>query len=180
MLEKMISLGVVDMINVIFNDFDYEIMPKRYETFEKYCKVLQWGRRHPTRFAEQFFNLQLTDHQKWLFLSSWLPSTNVWLCSRATGKAQSLETKVFPVIRDRKSRGGKELREPSTIGDLKVGDAIYDSEGQPVDVIHLNPVIFDDEYIVTFEDGEEIHCNGEHLWAVYDINTEKNRLKEKL
>ena len=88
------------MINVIFNDFDYEIMPKRYETFEKYCKVLQWGRRHPTRFAEQFFNLQLTDHQKWLFLSSWLPSTNVWLCSRATGKLESLNTIVFKVSRD--------------------------------------------------------------------------------
>lgn len=31
--------------------------------------------------------IQLTDHQKWLFLSSWVPSTVVWLCSRATGKS---------------------------------------------------------------------------------------------
>lgn len=40
------------MINVIFNDPHYEIMPKRKEMFDKYCKILQWGRRHPTRFAE--------------------------------------------------------------------------------------------------------------------------------
>ena len=162
------------MINVIFNDFDYEIMPKRYETFEKYCKVLQWGRRHPTRFAEQFFNLQLTDHQKWLFLSSWLPSTNVWLCSRATGKCLEINTKIYPVIRDRKTRGGKELREPHTIGELQPGDMIYDESGSPVEVLRVNHLIIDDEYVVTFEDGEEIHCNDQHLWHVWDRDFDKN------
>lgn len=51
-------------VNVIFNDFQYEILPKRLETFEKYCKIIQWGRQHPTRFIEEFFKLQLTDINK--------------------------------------------------------------------------------------------------------------------
>lgn len=85
------------MINVIFNDFNYEILPKKLETFDKYCKVLQWGRQHPTRFAEQFMNLQFTDMQKWVFLSSWVPSNIVWLLSRSSGK--SYMAAIFLMIR---------------------------------------------------------------------------------
>ena len=44
-------------INVIFNDFSYEILPKRKEVFDKYNEILQWGRRHPTRFIEDFFKI---------------------------------------------------------------------------------------------------------------------------
>lgn len=75
------------MINVIFNDFNYEILPKRLEIYDKYCKILQWGRANPTRFLETFMNLQFTDHQKWILLSSWTPSVCVWLCSRSSGKS---------------------------------------------------------------------------------------------
>lgn len=75
------------MINVIFNDFSYEILPKRLEVYDKYCKILQWGRRNPTRFLEDFVRLSFSDHQKYIILSSWVPSTCVWLCSRASGKS---------------------------------------------------------------------------------------------
>lgn len=167
------------MINVIFNDFNYEILPKKLETFDKYCKVLQWGRQHPTRFAEQFMNLQFTDMQKWVFLSSWVPSNIVWLLSRSSGKALNLHTKVCPVVHDRKSRNGVEKREPKTIGELQVGDLIYDETGNPTTVLHLNPIILEDEYKVYFEDGEVISCNGEHLWCVYDLQKEKNKRKEE-
>jgi len=36
------------------------------------------------------------------------------------------------------------------------------------EVIHLNPVIFDDYYEVEFSDGEKIKCNADHLWLVHD------------
>ena len=161
------------MVNVIFNDLNYEILPKKLETFEKYCKILQWGRQHPTRFAEQFMNLQFTDMQKWIILSSWVPSTCVWLLSRGSGKALDLHTKVCPVVHDRKSRNGVEKREPKTIGELQVGDLIYDETGNPTTVLHLNPIILEDEYKVYFEDGEVINCNGEHLWKVWDTNFDR-------
>lgn len=74
------------MINVTFKQLDYEILPKQKETWDKYCKIVQWGRRHPTRFVETFLNLQLTDYQKYIFLNSWSASVSILLCSRATGK----------------------------------------------------------------------------------------------
>ena len=75
------------MINVIFRDLEYEVLPKQKETWDKYCKIVQWGRRHPTRFVETFLNLQLTDYQKYIFLNSWSASTAVILCSRGSGKS---------------------------------------------------------------------------------------------
>ena len=85
------------MINCTYNLWDYELLPKRLEIFEKYTKILQWGRANPTRFIEDFLKIQLTDHQKWMILSSWTPSTVVWLCSRATGK--SFMASVFLMTR---------------------------------------------------------------------------------
>ena len=75
------------MINVIFNDFSYEIAPKQKEVFYKYCKILQWGRKHPTRFLEDFLNLEFTDMQKYVLLSSWLPTNCTWVMSRNSGKS---------------------------------------------------------------------------------------------
>lgn len=85
------------MINCLYNDYNYDLLPKRRELFEKYTKIIQWGRRNPTRFIEDFMKIQLTDHQKWMILSSWVPSTVVWLCSRATGK--SFMASVFLMAR---------------------------------------------------------------------------------
>ena len=75
------------MINVTFRQLDYDVLPKQKETWDKYCKIVQWGRRHPTRFVETFLNLQLTDYQKYIFLNSWSASTAVILCSRGSGKS---------------------------------------------------------------------------------------------
>ena len=67
------------MINTIFNNFSFEILPKQREIYDKYCQILQWGRQNPTRFAETFIGLTFTDAQKYVFLNSWLPKTCVWL-----------------------------------------------------------------------------------------------------
>lgn len=75
------------MISPIFNQYDSEVLPKQKETWDKYCKIIQWGRKHPTHFCEEFLNVQLTDYQKYVFMNSWLARTSVLLCSRATGKS---------------------------------------------------------------------------------------------
>lgn len=73
------------MINVIYNRTDYEILERQKEAFDKYCQIIQWGRRNPTRFMEQFLELELTDHQKYCVLGTWATSTAVWLMSRNSG-----------------------------------------------------------------------------------------------
>ena len=80
------------------------------------------------------------------------------------------------------SKGNKEgeLYSKKTIGELAIGDFIYDINGELTEVIHLNPIIFEDVYKIIFEDGEEIECNGEHLWKIYDkCSSNKSLLLEK-
>lgn len=75
------------MVNVIFNKSEYEILEKQKECFDKYCKILKWGRQNPTRFIERFFELDLLDHQIYQILSTWTAEKAVWLCSRNSGKS---------------------------------------------------------------------------------------------
>lgn len=161
------------MVSPIFNLLDCEILPKRKEIFDKYCKIIRWGRANPTRFIENFFKLQLTDMQKYVLMSSWIPANIVWLMGRNSGKAVSLDTPVYYRTTDR----GEKI-EKKTIGDLKVGDVIYDESGNLTEVMHLNSIVIDDEYIVEFEDGEKISCNAEHLWKVKDLSFDKNNKYE--
>ena len=148
-------------INVIFNQFDYEISERKKEVWDKYNRIIQWGRQHPLRFAEIFLGLEFTDHQKYVFMSTWCAREIVWVMARNSGKAISLDTPIYSAISDRGEKYPKK-----TIGDLKIGDKIYDESGKLTEVIHLNPIIFEDVFEVEFEDGEIIECNGEHLWQV--------------
>ena len=161
------------MVSPIFNLLDCEVLPKRKEIFDKYCKIIRWGRANPTRFIEDFFKLQLTDMQKYVLMSSWIPANIVWLMRRNSGKAENLDTPVYYRITDR----GEKI-EKKTIGDLKVGDVIYDESGNLTTVMHLNSIVIDDEYIVEFEDGEKVSCNAEHLWKVRDLSFDKNNKYE--
>lgn len=74
-------------VNVIFNETDYEISIRKQETWDRYNKVIQWGRKHPVRFMEQFLGLEFTDHQKYILLSTWRASFAVWVMSRSSGKS---------------------------------------------------------------------------------------------
>lgn len=166
------------MINVIFNTFDYEILPKQKETYDKYCKIIQWGRKYPTRFAETFLGLTLTDAQKYIFLSSWLPKTVVWLMSRSSGKCLNLKEKVHIIKKD----GDFEKIEKIPLQDLKLGDFLIGKDGKKTKVIQLHPIVIEDEYIIEFSDGEKISCNKEHLWEVYyyDEKTRKCSIDTKI
>ena len=144
------------MINVIYNKSDYELSQRKIEMFEKYLKMIQWGRREPVKFMEEVFGLQFTDHQRYVLLSTWNTRRAVWLMSRNSGKASTLDTPIYSNSDSIK-----------TIGDLTVGSQIYDENEELVEVINLNPIIFETVYEVEFEDGEIIECNAEHLWCVY-------------
>lgn len=49
-------------------------------------------------------------------------------------------------------------------GDLKIGDYVFDKQGNPTMVTGVFPQGFKDVYEVVFEDGRKIQCSGEHLW----------------
>ncbi len=63
----------------------------------------------------------------------------------------------------------------TTMGDVKVGDCLFDEEGWPCRVIAATPIFFDRPcYRVTFSDGESIVCDENHQWQVDDEKSSCN------
>ena len=82
------------------------------------------------------------------------------------GKALALST-LLPT-----PQGWKQM------GDIRVGDQVFDEAGRPCNVVALSEV-FDDEtcYRLTFRDGSSIEAGERHLWRVEVTNNGK---REKL
>ena len=53
------------------------------------------------------------------------------------------------------------------LGDLKVGDYVYDRMGNPTKILGVFPQGKIDCYKVTLSDGRSTYCNDEHLWSYY-------------
>ena len=57
----------------------------------------------------------------------------------------------------------------TTMGDVKLGDRLYDDKGKICMVTFVTPVQYNRNcYKVTFSDGSEIICDEEHLWVTRD------------
>ena len=65
----------------------YDMTTKRYNEKVNLSEFLQWGRRNPSRFTEEIFNVQLMDYQRYLIDSSWNVPFCVWAMSRNGGKS---------------------------------------------------------------------------------------------
>ena len=88
--------------------------------------------------------------------------------STGTGKAQ-LTSSLLPVYTQDGSTAIKRM------GDIEVGDYVFDREGAPTQVTGVFPQGKLDVYRVTFTDGRTVDVNDEHLWTVY---TAKQRSKK--
>ncbi len=83
-----------DELEDIFGEYGIFVRPNLYDmTTKKYrekldlAEFLQWGRRNPSRFIEEVFNVQLMDYQRYLIDSSWNKPFVVWAMSRNGGKS---------------------------------------------------------------------------------------------
>ena len=80
------------------------------------------------------------------------------------GKAQPISTKI-------PTPDGYKL-----MGDIKVGDKVFGSDGELIDVIGVFPQGIKDIYKITFSDGRTSLCCKEHLWNVYTKSHGTNKL----
>lgn len=65
----------------------------------------------------------------------------------------------------------------TTMGDVKIGDLLFDESGWPCRVTFTTPVQYGREcFRVRFSDGESIVCDAQHLWTVEDRWSRKNPL----
>jgi len=64
-----------------------------------------------------------------------------------------------------------------TMGDLQVGDQVFDEEGKPCNVVALSPIDNTEQaYKITFKDGTHIVAGERHLWQV-ELTTNGKRSK---
>ena len=91
-------------------------------------------------------------------------------CGRQLGKAGSLDTPVL-------TPDGW-----STMGDLCVGDYVYGLDGSPTQVTFATETMYNHKcYKVTFDNGEVITADAEHLWNVsYRRNDNVTKTTEEL
>ena len=73
-----------------------------------------------------------------------------------SGKAQPLDTKI-------PTPEGVRL-----LGDLKVGDFVFDRKGKPTKVLGVFPQGKKRVYRVSLKDGRSSLCAGDHLWTFYN------------
>lgn len=103
----------------------------------------------------------------WKYKESNLRVTRcVSLCvSRKNGKEVALDT---PII----TPTGY-----STMGDVKVGDTIFDEEGNPCHVTYKTPIDYTPvSYEITFSDGEKIKACKDHNWYVDSWRSNKYKV----
>jgi hypothetical protein len=67
-----------------------ELSERKLEAFKKYSEIIQWGRMNPVRYCERFYGIELLDHQRFVFMKSWITPRNVWCQSRGSGKTTLL------------------------------------------------------------------------------------------
>lgn len=79
----------------------------------------------------------------------------ILLAEAGSGKGHTLDT-IIPV---------SDSRGYITFGEIKVGDEVFDENGQPAKVIGVYPQGKKHLYSVKFTDGTSVICNAEHLWA---------------
>src|SRR5215831_7812684 len=75
------------------------------------------------------------------------------LCARQAGKALHTDTPIA-------TPNGW-----STMGNLRVGDRVFDEAGTPCSVTSCSEVQDRPVFRVRFSDGSEIVADGEHLWT---------------
>lgn len=83
---------------------------------------------------------------------------------RQSGKALALDTPILTTT------GMK------TMGDINVGDIVYGKNGKPTSVLFTSDVMINRNcYRVTFDNGEEIVADAEHLWEISNSDWEHRK-----
>ena len=80
------SLIIPSGYTVFVRPTDLEVSQKKYDSYKRFCEIIQAGRKNPIWFAETIFGVTLLDNQKYVFMNSWTTPFCIWLESRAMGK----------------------------------------------------------------------------------------------
>lgn len=66
-----------------------------------------------------------------------------------------------------------------TVGDIKVGELLFDAQGKPTRVIDIFPQGKKQVYEVSFKDGRTVRCCDEHLWSYYTDEQKEESIRAR-
>jgi hypothetical protein len=137
----------------------------------------------PVHFVEKYLTI---DGDKFhLQKGGWKPFSDIY---RYVG-IKAIEKDGKPVVIVAGRQVGKDLAldtpipTPSgwkTMGDLQIGDKVFDENGDICDVIEVSPIYTDHKcYKLTFDDGTEIVAGEDHQWLTYTKSNRKSLQRVK-
>jgi len=162
--------------NVIEKGYNGNLLLKRQRT------KLEWThdqlmefvkcKDDPIYFAQQYIkithvdrgliDLDLYDYQREIIETTHVHRNTICLTGRQMGKACSIFSDIIT------TEGLKKF------GDLQVGDWVFGSDYTPVQVMYVTETMYDhDCYEISFSTGESVVCDSEHLWQIFDVETQE-------
>lgn len=85
-------------------------------------------------------------------------------CGRRAGKRLHVDTLI----------GTPELGF-KRMGDIEIGDKVFDDQGRICNVIGVSDVQWEQAYKITFDDGSILYAHDEHEWLTYDKKARRTR-----
>ena len=77
-------------LTILRRESSKDISQRKLETYDKYLRVITWGRKYPVNFCSRFMAVELRDFQKYIIENSWNRDFALWLISRNGSKSTSL------------------------------------------------------------------------------------------
>lgn len=124
------------------------------EEEEEFLALWIWYQTHWVEFIEQVLQVNLEPGQKELVELVQNNERTEATCCHGAGKALALDTP---------------LPTPTgwtTMGEVKVGDTLYDERGKECGVSYVAPIEMRECYEITFSDGTKVITSAEHDWNV--------------
>lgn len=124
-------------------------------------KVVEAPKDAPETLSEHpFYGFTLDEDQRYFRDNIWDESVRIVFCNAkaGSGKAQPIDT-LIP------TPDGYRF-----LGDIRVGDYVFDRLGNPTKVLGVFPQGMQRAYKVTLSDNRSTICCSEHLWTYYRNN----------
>lgn len=58
-------------MDILIRSTEKELSQRKLETYDRYSRVIRWGRAYPVEFASRFYGIELLDLQKYAIANSW-------------------------------------------------------------------------------------------------------------
>jgi phage terminase large subunit-like protein/intein/homing endonuclease len=161
-MKKISEILMEDYTNPKEFHYDHSIASKHVDFIEKFCK-------QPSGKIGEPLKLELFQKARLQATFGMVDDNNIRqynevliIEGRKNGKALSLDTPIITPT------GWKTMKE------LKVGDYVYGNDGKPTKITLASEVFKDhDCYEITFEDGEKITADADHIWTVMTKNSRR-------